>query len=509
MEFYPKDDLDISIEEDEVESQIQNVYSGSKVLITGATGFIGKILLEKLIRSCNVAQVYLLVRKKKDKSAKDRLDELLRDIVFEPMLRQNKNSSDLITLINGDFNLPDLGISQNDLQELLQNVNFVFHSAATVNMSEHLKTSYFINVNGTRFLLEQAKLMKRLKAFVYISTAYTQVMLDEIQEKFYPTEYSAEDLEKMIKDFNDDELTAITPFLVGQWENTYSFTKAITEHMLTRYHRLVPVAVARPSIIISSVKEPLVGWVDNINGATGVCAGATVGLLRVWRADPNAVADLIPIDVTVNTIISIGWYISQQKPSSEDKIIFNLVASEKNPITWQGYMDSCHTQGINEMIASSLAVGCYNFTLIKNETIYWLYFLIFQFIPGLILDFIMNIAGMTPKFLFAYRKVYKINANFACYIIKQFKYTDKNVDELWSLMNSKDKRLFNFDQTSYPNGQFYRTYMRGLRVYLLKDSMETLKKAATKYKLLLFLHRLIKTIVVLTLGYMIIPRFSI
>lgn len=50
MEFYPKDDLDTCVETVEGDSEIQKIYSGSQIFITGATGFMGKVLLEKILR---------------------------------------------------------------------------------------------------------------------------------------------------------------------------------------------------------------------------------------------------------------------------------------------------------------------------------------------------------------------------------------------------------------------------------------------------------------------------
>ncbi|XP_021941837.1 putative fatty acyl-CoA reductase CG5065 [Zootermopsis nevadensis] len=61
---------------------IQEFYRGASVLITGETGFMGKVLVEKLLRSCpHLSSVYLLVRSKKGKDAESRLDDLFNDPV--------------------------------------------------------------------------------------------------------------------------------------------------------------------------------------------------------------------------------------------------------------------------------------------------------------------------------------------------------------------------------------------------------------------------------------------
>ena len=53
-------------------------FKGRSVLVTGATGFMGKVLVEKLLRSCpDIATIYLLMRPKRGNDIRMRLDELL------------------------------------------------------------------------------------------------------------------------------------------------------------------------------------------------------------------------------------------------------------------------------------------------------------------------------------------------------------------------------------------------------------------------------------------------
>lgn len=63
-------------------SPIEAFFAETVILVTGATGFLGKALLEKLLRSCpRVATIYLLIRSKRDKSAEERCKELLNNPV--------------------------------------------------------------------------------------------------------------------------------------------------------------------------------------------------------------------------------------------------------------------------------------------------------------------------------------------------------------------------------------------------------------------------------------------
>lgn len=57
--------------------------------------------------------------------------------------------------------------------------------------------------------------------------------------------------------------------LVGKCPNTYAYTKAIAEQLLREEHGDIPLAIVRPSTVTAAFKEPMPGWIDNINGPTG------------------------------------------------------------------------------------------------------------------------------------------------------------------------------------------------------------------------------------------------
>ncbi len=62
--------------------RIADFFAGRYVLVTGATGFMGKVLVEKLIRSCpGLGGVFLLLRPKRGKDVQDRVKEILQSPV--------------------------------------------------------------------------------------------------------------------------------------------------------------------------------------------------------------------------------------------------------------------------------------------------------------------------------------------------------------------------------------------------------------------------------------------
>ena len=62
---------------DNILPTVAEYYSGKNVFLTGGTGFIGKVLLEKLFRSCpNVNKVFILVRPKRSQGILERIEDL-------------------------------------------------------------------------------------------------------------------------------------------------------------------------------------------------------------------------------------------------------------------------------------------------------------------------------------------------------------------------------------------------------------------------------------------------
>lgn len=60
---------------------ITNFYKNSVILITGGTGFLGKVLIEKILRVFDVKKIYILIRHKNNMNADDRLQALFDESV--------------------------------------------------------------------------------------------------------------------------------------------------------------------------------------------------------------------------------------------------------------------------------------------------------------------------------------------------------------------------------------------------------------------------------------------
>ena len=82
------DRMNIKVNENNVSEKlnkansIEAFYDSTAILVTGATGFVGKGILEKLMRVCpSIPAIYILIRPKKDQTIKQRLKKLIDDPV--------------------------------------------------------------------------------------------------------------------------------------------------------------------------------------------------------------------------------------------------------------------------------------------------------------------------------------------------------------------------------------------------------------------------------------------
>ncbi|KOX67284.1 hypothetical protein WN51_00016, partial [Melipona quadrifasciata] len=87
--------------------------------------------------------------------------------------------------IEGDVSLSNLGLSTADRNILIKNVNIVFHVAATVKFNEPLNVAVNINTKGTSRIMELCVELKHVISVVYVSTAYSNANIFEIEEKIY------------------------------------------------------------------------------------------------------------------------------------------------------------------------------------------------------------------------------------------------------------------------------------------------------------------------------------
>lgn len=61
------------------------------------------------------------------------------------------------------------------------------------------------------------------------------------------------------------------------------------------------------SPVVSALKHPFPGWVENLNGPSGIIVASGKGLLHVFPTNSTARADLLPVDIAIDTLLAVAW----------------------------------------------------------------------------------------------------------------------------------------------------------------------------------------------------------
>lgn len=297
------------LKEIQQQSNIVKFYQNRSVLITGGSGFIGKVLIEKLLRTCpEIRSIFVLIRPKWNKQPQERLQELLKVPLFDVVRELDSSLLKKVIVVEGDVERTNLGLSDRNLLRIMNEVSVIYHSAATVKFDEPLKQSIAINMAGTKNMIELCRKIPQLAALVHISTAYANCDHVEVDEHIYPVELDPERLIELAKWLDQPTLQELKFKLLREKPNTYTYTKSLAEWLLLKCARDLPVVICRPSIVCASWREPFAGWVDNVNGPTGVILGTGKGLIRSMMAEKKFIADWVPVDTVINLAITLGWF---------------------------------------------------------------------------------------------------------------------------------------------------------------------------------------------------------
>uniref|UniRef100_A0A1B0ARC3 Fatty acyl-CoA reductase n=1 Tax=Glossina palpalis gambiensis TaxID=67801 RepID=A0A1B0ARC3_9MUSC len=473
---------------------IPQFYAGRSVFITGGTGFMGKVLVEKLLRSCpDIKNIYLLIRPKRGQDVSDRLNEMLNAPLFEKLGRENPKELCKVIPIGGDITSEQLGISESDQALLCRTVSIVFHSAATVKFDEKLKLSVTINMLGTKRLVELCHRMMFLEALIHVSTAYCNCDRTDVQEVIYAPPYNPDDIISLINWLPEDMLDQLTPSLIGKRPNTYTFTKALAEHMLLKEAGNLPVAIVRPSIVIASLNEPLAGWIDNFNGPTGLLSALAKGLFRSIVCEQNYVADVVPVDIVINLMIAAAWRKATHK--TDNFSIYNCCTGQRHPIKWGEFVN--HTLSMVRKHPLESCVWYPSGVLRRSTTLNTIYGIFVHYIPAYLLDALARLMGKKPFVVKIQHKLYKAVECLNYFAVNQWEFKDDNVHALFHTLSPKDRNNFLFDVTNIDWLKYVEQYVLGLRQFLFKQRPESLPASRKRMTRLYYLHLLSKLVVVM------------
>ncbi|OBJ16937.1 amino acid adenylation domain-containing protein [Mycobacterium colombiense] len=269
------------------------------VLLTGATGFLGRYLaLEWLERMELVdGKLICLVRGETDEQARSRLDKTF-DSGDPGLLRHfQKLAADHLEVIAGDKGEAYLGLDQQTWQRLADTVDLIMDPAALVNGVFPYSELFRPNVVGTAELIRFA-LTTKLKPYSYVSTSDVRTQIDS----------SA---------FTEDaDIRVISPTRTndGSYGNGYANSKWAGEVLLREAHDLcgLPVGVFRCDVIMAdptyagqlNVSDTVTRMVLSLV-ATGIAPGSFFRLDAQGNRQ-RAHFDGLPVGFVAEAIATLG-----------------------------------------------------------------------------------------------------------------------------------------------------------------------------------------------------------
>jgi len=482
-------------------SPVVEFYNDKTVFITGATGFMGKVLVEKLLRSTNVKKLLVLIRPKKGVKTELRLKTLLESSVFDRLKKLDPDRLRRVEAVNGDITEEDFGIDEDSRKMLIENVDVIFHSAATVRFDEELTKSVAMNLGAVSTVIKLAKQMKHLASFVDVSTAYCNCDLKQIEERIYSAPVDPQAIMDLCKVLDAEKLNtpAVTQAMIGDKPNTYTFTKALAENILEIEGKGLPVAIIRPSIVAAAWKDPFPGWVDNFNAATGVLAGAGKGILRTAFIKRDCTADMVPVDVCINLMCVMAWRLATAPAPAPNIPVFNCTSGAVNGLTW-GRIES---EGL-PIIHRNPYEGVFWYpggSYKENYYVNRFFQLWFHYGPAHLVDLLYRLMGRKPFLVKISSMMQKSTKALEPFTTNSWEWTHSNMDKLWEEMAPEDKETFGFDIRTLDWLDYLETYVLGIRTYLFKEDPSTMPASRRHLKFLWWLDMFVRALVCYGLVY--------
>ncbi|XP_065216395.1 putative fatty acyl-CoA reductase CG5065 [Planococcus citri] len=473
------------------ESQISSFYAGKKILITGGTGTLGKVLIWKLLQSCpEVDSVYVLMRPKHGKDSMSRKEELFSLPIFENFKTNNPKVLDKVKFISGDVGEEGIGLSVKDRDMLIDEVSVVFHSAAVLKMDANLRTAVNVNTVGTARMLDVAQQMKRLEAFVHVSTAFCCCENHTVEEKIYPAKHNPQDIIDLTQWMEPEVLEQLTSKLIHPLPNTYIYSKRLTEALLHNYESKVPIIVARPSIVVPAIEEPLPGWNDSLNGPVGLFTAGGTGIMRTsLTTNVNVKSDVIPVDIAINSILTLPWANSKEQLLKEISV-YNITQTAYDEMVWgeiiQLFLNAVQKYPFDKMLWYPSSDPFSN-----NIVIYTIKCIFLHYLPAYLIDFILLLVGQKPFVVRVHDKLRQGEKVLRFFTQQQWTFLHDKVLQIEGLLNDADKRIFPINMNIIMDIQKYAENATiGVKIFIFKEDMKNLNTAKKKATIMYVLDKI-------------------
>ncbi|KAF8790735.1 Fatty acyl-CoA reductase 1 like protein [Argiope bruennichi] len=465
---------------------IQKFFFGRSIFITGATGFVGKVLVEKLLRCCpGIGMLYLLMRPKRNKTAEERLEILFKSELFSKLKEVNPTFQKKVRLIDGDLLKERLGISDENFEELKATVSVVFHSAARVQFNDPIKVAVQHNIVGTKVFMDMCQEMPNLEAVVHVSTAYVRKEEDNyVYEQIPKTKVTPKQILDAMEWMDPAGQKAVEDYLLEGKFTTYLVTKALGEVVVSQECRGTPTSIVRPCNISPTFRDPFPGWCDSIQGLSGLMLAGAKGVLRTLMSVEDLKLNVVPVDLVVNCMIVSAWHVAKQRPSSV--YVVNCVMDYENS-TW-----------LFEALKKAFKKKRTQYPLV-NMFRYPDFKVYYKWVPYRIHSIIDELVRVHKKIKFIYDIFLRLGREpWICRI--------ENFNAMKDNLKNGDEEVFNLDTDNFDWDVYMEDCFLGGRKFIAHEDPSNIPYAKKKAQIWWLVTTVLKWFFILLLIYFIFPR---
>ncbi|XP_053949561.1 fatty acyl-CoA reductase 1 [Anastrepha ludens] len=387
---------------------IPEFYADTEVFITGGSGAVGKALIEKLLRSCDVRKVYVLLRTKKNASVEQRLEKLKQAKLFKVLRASKPHMFERLVPIPGDAVLPNLGISPEHIA-LMANVSIVFHCAATVRFDEPLRVALKLNVGATYEALIFAEKLKNLKIFLHVSTFYSNPYLKRVEPKVYESPLDWRMCLEMLKDDGKrDTLDVLTRKLIIGFPNTYTFTKNLAESVVNDFRNRIPVGIYRPSIVLHALSDPIPGYPPTMMGAMGLFVLVGAGILKTVFMSKKLRFDITPQDAAIKAMMYYAYSAGSEYNKNKTIEEAPVYMSSSSQHSFHTFYQMCQVMENGLWYKAAFEKNFLLPSCHYTDSRFVYKFVVFtkQILPAMLADSLMRLFGRKPILMGIVRKAY-------------------------------------------------------------------------------------------------------
>jgi len=355
---------------------LEKVFSGKRILLTGATGFLGKTFLYLLLRDHpEFERVYLLVRGDERSSARRVQREIIDSPAMAPLRERLGERFESfvkakLAVVPGDITEPGLFLGGGSRLGR-GDVDAVVNCAGLVNFDAPLNKALAVNTLGVDHVIEFCK--RTRASLLHVSTCYVAGAADgnryeddaavdwcpspdgrrfnlkrEIREAcalVAHIEASAlEETDGTTSEWDDesDDAPARSRKQLAEeelkrqgreralswgWPNTYSYSKSLGEQLVLAARPALKATVVRPAVIESAIRDPFPGWNQGINTSAPLTYLSGEGY-RFYPARRDLILDVIPVDLVAHAMFPIlaALLLGRAEP------VYQLGSSDRNPL---------------------------------------------------------------------------------------------------------------------------------------------------------------------------------